>query len=124
MTMISYAKLLEVAKRNYLIAKTACEIVKEQLDKANAPFHKAVEEEKISVACWAEIVTDNEYLLGYDKARELVREAEDKLIETAREGLKNAANQEQWKKLEPVFTCKFAGIRVKVLDLALRWSGE
>lgn len=124
MSLVSTVKLLEVAKKNYLLAKVACDLVKERLDRANAPIHKAYEEGKITEDRWAKIVTDNEFNLGYDRVRDYLRKAGDSLIEVAKEGLKLQSKPEQWAKLEPVFTCKFERIREKVLDLSLRWSGE
>lgn len=122
---IEESREFEHAKRDYLTKKLIVEDMRKQLKNLNDPVNKAQFENKISVDKWAEIVTDNEFKLGYPKARNEEIEAFRSLIKLAGQLMQKRAGPKKWEKIKDVFNPRnllTQELREKMLDLTLRWN--
>jgi hypothetical protein len=118
--MTTQAIELKTAQTNYFKALLIEQKLKAEVTELNAPLHAAVEQNKITDEEWAEKVTHNEFVTGYNAAQNERMEAENQLIRKARMVLFNVATPEQWAEMQIVFDCKKLSTREKVVALCLQ----
>lgn len=110
------------AKAAYIMAKAAYEDAKEKASKANRRLDELLDAGLITVDEWAERTTENDFKMGVDDALQRLIEAEDRLIEAGRRLLEERLTAEEAAKISEVWSCKFASIREKVVDVLLKWN--